>query len=47
MKLVLILGGTWIVGVIFYLSLFKAASRGDKLLEEAFDEYEYDKEKYS
>ena len=47
MKLILILGGVWIVGLIFYLSLFKAAARGDKLLEEAFNDYEDDKENYN
>lgn len=47
MKLILILGGAWIVGLIFYLSLFKAAARGDKLLEEAFNDYEDDKENYN
>lgn len=34
MKIAIIIGIIWILGIIFYLSLFKAASRGDKILED-------------
>ena len=35
MKTAIIIGGVWVLGIVFYLSLFKAAARGDRLLEEA------------
>lgn len=34
MKIAIIIGVVWILGVVFYLSLFKAASKGDRMLEE-------------
>lgn len=38
MILALIIGGVWIVGILFFLALFKAAARGDRMLEEFKDE---------
>lgn len=35
MKTAIIIGIIWILGIVFYLSLFKAAARGDRMLEEA------------
>ncbi|MGL4656448.1 MAG: hypothetical protein ACRCWM_11330 [Sarcina sp.] len=44
MKIAMIIGGIWIVGVLFYLALFKAAARGDRMLEEFYEESEDEKE---
>lgn len=38
MKIALIIGGVWLLLILFYLALFKAAARGDKFLEEDMDE---------
>lgn len=38
MILALIIGGVWIVGILFFLALFKAAARGDRMFEEFNDE---------
>lgn len=35
MKTAIIISVIWVLGIVFYLSLFKAAARGDRMLEEA------------
>lgn len=40
LTVVLILGGLWIGGFIFFLALFKAAGRGDRMLETMKDDIE-------
>ena len=35
MKTAIIIAILWSLGIVFYISLFKAAARGDKMLEEA------------
>lgn len=39
MILAIIIGGVWVIGILFFLALFKAAAKGDKMLEE-FNEKE-------
>lgn len=38
MKIAIIIGGVWVVGLIFFIALFKAASRGDRMLEDMKEE---------
>ncbi|MGL4450958.1 MAG: hypothetical protein ACRCTZ_07200 [Sarcina sp.] len=38
MKWIIIIGIIWILGMLFFLSLFKAAARGDKMLEEIIED---------
>ncbi|MGL4759915.1 MAG: hypothetical protein ACRC6T_03565 [Sarcina sp.] len=44
MKIAIIIGILWILGILFYLSLFKAAARGDRMLEKDFKEKEKEDE---
>ena len=44
MKTTIIIGGLWALGIVFYLSLFKAAARGDRMLEEARKDIEKENE---
>ena len=44
MKIAIIVGIVWIIGIVFFLALFKAAARGDRMLEEDFKEKEHDEE---
>lgn len=40
MKIALIIGGVWLLLVLFYLALFKAAARGDRFLKDDIDSLE-------
>ena len=42
LKIALILGGLWIGGFVFFLALFKAAGRGDRMLETMKEDLERD-----
>ena len=44
MKTAIIIAILWLLGIVFYLSLFKAAARGDRMLEEARKDIEKENE---